>query len=124
MTKKSEMLLVGYIARSELRQALDIASKNALVTPETKCYFSTTVHDPNPYVDLRPWMDSTPTQVTPRTPLNIIFDMFKKMGMRYLLVSYRGRLVGILTKKDMLQHIAIHFHGKFRTFVVPDRKEQ
>lgn len=117
------MLLVGYIARSELRQALDIAAKNQLVSETTFCYFSTSVQDDNPYVDLRPWMDSTPTQVTPRTPLNIIFEMFKKMGMRYLLVSYRGRLVGIITKKDMLQYIAVHLHGKFRTFIVPARTE-
>ena len=118
------MLLVGYIARSELRQALELSLKDTQVTPSTNCYFQTSVDDPNPYIDLRPWMDSTPTQVTPRTPLNIIFDMFKKMGMRYILVSYRGSVVGIVTKKDMLQHIAIHFHGKFRTFVVPDRKDQ
>jgi len=122
VTKRTEMYLVGYIARSELRQALDVASKNALVNGDTLCYFSTHVEDDShPYVDLRPWMDSTPTQVTPRTPLNIIFEMFKKMGMRYVLVSHRGRLVGIITKKDMLQHIAVHFHGKFRTFVVSER---
>merc|ERR1712137_210738 len=124
VTNREDMLLVGYIARSELRQALDIAEKNELVHGETLCYFSTSVEDTHPYVDLRPWMDSTPTQVTPRTPLNIIFEMFKKMGMRYVLVSYRGRLVGIITKKDMLQHIAVHFHGKFRTFVVSERSDQ
>lgn len=119
-----DKFLAGYIARSELRQALDLAEKNALVDNYTKCYFSAEVDDPEPYVDLRPWMDTTPTQVTPRTPLNIIFDMFKKMGMRYILVAYRGRVVGIITKKDMLQQIAIQFHGKFRTFVVPDRENE
>jgi len=31
--------------------------------------------------------------------------MFKKLGLRYVLVSQRGVLSGIITKKDILQHI-------------------
>ena len=124
VTKKSEMLLVGYIARSELKQALRIAKKNLLVHDQTLCYFTTNVQSDEAYIDLRHWLDSTPTQVTPGTPLSIIFDMFKKLGLRYVLVSYRGALVGIITKKDILNYIAVNFHGKARTFVMPGLQKE
>ena len=124
VTTKTEMLLVGYIARSELKQALRISKKNLLVHENTACYFTTNVDTEEAYVDLRLWLDSTPTQVTPQTPLSIIFDMFKKLGLRYVLVSYRGALVGIITKKDVLNYIAVNFHGKTRTFVMPGLQKE
>jgi signal-transduction protein with cAMP-binding, CBS, and nucleotidyltransferase domain len=39
------------------------------------------------------------------TPVSLVFDMFKKLGLRYILVAHRGVLNGIITKKDILQHI-------------------
>jgi len=107
VTKVEDMFCVGFIARSELKQALKTAKKAPDLTPSTLCFFASPGSEHSMYVDLRPWMDSTPTQVTPRTPINIIFDMFKKMGMRYVLVANRGRLVGIITKKDILQQISV-----------------
>lgn len=38
--------------------------------------------------------------------------MFKKLGLRYLLVSQRGLLLGVITKKDILQHIQMTQPGK------------
>ena len=57
VTTKTEMLLVGYIARSELKQALRISKKNLLVHENTACYFTTNVDTEEAYVDLRLWLD-------------------------------------------------------------------
>ncbi len=39
-------------------------------------------------------------------PMINVIEMFKRMGMRFCLVTQKGCLVGIITKKDVLQHIA------------------
>ena len=35
-----------------------------------------------------------------------VIELFRRMGMRFCLVTEKGRLVGIITKKDVLRHIA------------------
>lgn len=68
------------------------------------------------YLDLRPFMDECPMQVPPNIITNVVFDMFKKLGLRYILVVNKGELMGIITKKDILQHIHIMKHNKKRKF--------
>merc|ERR1711872_1045494 len=34
-----------------------------------------------------------------------VVDMFRKLGLRQTLVTHNGRLLGIITKKDVLRHI-------------------
>jgi len=46
----------------------------------------------------------------------IATELFKKLGLRYVLVSHHGKLVGIITKKDMLQFAALRKHHKVLTF--------
>eukprot|EP01096_Ripella_sp_DP13-Kostka_P012283 TRINITY_DN509_c0_g1_i8.p1 TRINITY_DN509_c0_g1~~TRINITY_DN509_c0_g1_i8.p1 ORF type:complete len:779 (+),score=347.52 TRINITY_DN509_c0_g1_i8:298-2634(+) len=114
VTSKEEMSLIGYITRSELRQALAFAGAHRVVQDNTNCYFSPEIpsSENRPYIDLVPWMDATPIQVVPNTPLNNVFDMFTRMGMRYVLVANRGTIVGIVTKKDILQYIHVEYHAK------------
>jgi chloride channel 3/4/5 len=113
----SRGLLVGYIPRSELAKGIRVSKQSKDVVPNTPCYFSAPPSDIEAvYVDFRLWKDSTPTQITPLTPLNIVVDLFKKMGMRYVLISEQGRLKGIITKKDMLRHITATHHMKASTY--------
>ena len=39
--------------------------------------------------------------------MDLVFNMFCKMGMRSVLVTHRGSLVGIITKKDVVRHVAM-----------------
>jgi chloride channel 3/4/5 len=39
-------------------------------------------------------------------PMINVIEMFRRMGMRFCLVTQKGCLVGIITKKDVLQHMA------------------
>jgi len=46
-------------------------------------------------------------QITEKTPLDRVIEMFRALGIRYLLVTQNGQLVGILKKKDILEHIEL-----------------
>ena len=39
-------------------------------------------------------------------PMVNVIELFRRMGMRFVLVTDKGSLVGIITKKDVLRHIA------------------
>lgn len=38
--------------------------------------------------------------------MSTVVDLFRRMGVRYALVVSKGRLEGIITKKDLLRHLA------------------
>ncbi|PWN48744.1 hypothetical protein IE53DRAFT_333168, partial [Violaceomyces palustris] len=57
-------------------------------------------------LELAGWVDQTPLVVAPSMALEVVMDLFKKMGPRVILVSKHGRLVGLVTVKDVLKHIA------------------
>ena len=54
--------------------------------------------------------------------MNTVFEMFKKLGLRYVLITDRGVLMGVVTKKDILQHIAVTFGGHKRR-TLPDYRD-
>ncbi|THH05633.1 hypothetical protein EW145_g4647 [Phellinidium pouzarii] len=54
-------------------------------------------------LDLWPW---TPLTVSPQLPLEIVMQLFKRMGPRVILVEQHGKLVGLVTVKDVLRNIA------------------
>jgi len=121
VTTRDELCIVGFISREELRSGLEQAiNKREGVDENTPCYFGSAIevqkaaerHSQSIFVDFSPWIDDTPIQVSSSTPLNLVFDMFKKLGLRYVLVSQRGVLLGVITKKDILQHIQSTQPGK------------
>ena len=38
-----------------------------------------------------------------QTPMETVVDMFRKLGLRQTLVTHSGKLLGIITKKDVLR---------------------
>jgi len=49
-------------------------------------------------------MHPTPIQISESTPVHRMY-MFKKLGMRYCLVTTFGQLKGIITKKDLWKYL-------------------
>jgi len=43
--------------------------------------------------------------ITDHTPMETVIDMFRKLGLRQVLVTTNGRLLGIITKKDILHYM-------------------
>ncbi|RXM32702.1 H(+)/Cl(-) exchange transporter 4 [Acipenser ruthenus] len=55
---------------------------------------------------LRRILNLCPFTVTDHTPMETVVDIFRKLGLRQCLVTRSGRLLGIITKKDVLRHMA------------------
>lgn len=53
-----------------------------------------------------PWVNQTPMTVSPQQPLEIVMQLFKRMGPRVILVERHGALAGLVTVKDVLRFIA------------------
>nr|KAJ3419505.1 hypothetical protein HK105_006864 [Polyrhizophydium stewartii] len=97
-------LTLGYIGRAELKFALDKARGEGSAGSMPAIFTSDpTLEDTFAGVDLRPWIDHTPVKIHPRFPVDMLVELFKKMGLRYVLITRNGQLLGIITKKDILK---------------------
>ncbi|KAF8647110.1 hypothetical protein AX16_006942 [Volvariella volvacea WC 439] len=130
---ETERTLTGYIGRTELRYVLDRTLTTEEISPDTLCSFSCEGEDEeialpsgnagmslaeaasSSFFDtdlsedglkFKSLVNQTPMTVSPRLPLEIVMQLFKRMGPRVILVESRGRLVGLVTVKDVLRFIA------------------
>ncbi|GJE92775.1 Cl-channel protein [Phanerochaete sordida] len=129
-------ILMGYIGRAELRYVLDKAKKTQGTAPDMPCSFASETDDhdemefsgiatgPGVGMDedismeliettathevlkLWPWVNQTPLSVSPQLPLEIVMQLFKRMGPRVILVEDHGMLHGLVTVKDVLKYTA------------------
>ncbi|CAG8565857.1 9338_t:CDS:10 [Diversispora eburnea] len=106
------MLLIGYISRSELRYAMEKVKRKQGISSSAPCYFSSNIPilDSTIFVDFRPWMDQTPITISHKFPMEMVIEIFRKMGLRYVLVTKNGQLLGLITKKSVLRHLAAIHH--------------
>ncbi|KAJ3102433.1 hypothetical protein HDU97_000576 [Phlyctochytrium planicorne] len=104
-----QMKLVGYAGRAELRFAISSFKKLLTTTGSTPIYFTDPPDgmDPTSYLDMRPWIEVTPSTLPPHFPVGTCVELFKKMGSRYVLITAKGRLLGVITKKDLLRHVML-----------------
>ncbi|ESK90859.1 voltage-gated chloride channel [Moniliophthora roreri MCA 2997] len=125
--------IVGYIGRTELRFALERFERMRGVSSETKCSFSADGDRDQEHMNLAlggeeaegetsetilesastgeelefwPWVNQTPITVSPQLPLEVVMQLFKRMGPRVILVEDHGALVGLVTVKDVLRFTA------------------
>ncbi|KAK9399002.1 Chloride channel protein [Crotalus adamanteus] len=110
MSKESQRL-VGFALRRDLTIAIESARKKqeGIVGSSRVCFaqhtLSLSAESPRP-LKLRSILDMSPFTVTDHTPMEIVVDIFRKLGLRQCLVTHNGRLLGIITKKDILRHMA------------------
>ncbi|MDP2435880.1 MAG: CBS domain-containing protein, partial [archaeon] len=121
-------IFIGYVPYTDLKSRVDRKLEQGY-DPQSVCNFDMTAPKPPSSsarssaeptlntIDFADLFDRAPIQVSPHTPLRLIFHMFKSLGFRYILVVERGHLKGILTKKDILQYIALSFDKRIRTFL-------
>ncbi|ORY98910.1 chloride channel [Syncephalastrum racemosum] len=121
---KQDMTLVGYIGRSELAYLLEKAKTMNKAHASTLCQFKPDddesreqfasissldyrIQGSSEVLDFGPYIDQTPISVHPKLDLEIVMDMFKQLGPRVILLELRGKLVGLVTVKDVLKYMAL-----------------
>ncbi|KAF5397023.1 Chloride channel protein [Paragonimus heterotremus] len=107
--------LVGWVTRRDLRWALDHERHlDATINDDSPVYFTNyscdiQVDEAGPVpLCFRNVVDLSPTTVTDQTPMETVLDFFRKLGLRQIVVTHNGCLLGILTKKDVLRHLLRH----------------
>ncbi|KAK3524406.1 hypothetical protein QTP70_027994, partial [Hemibagrus guttatus] len=103
--------LVGFVLRRDLIISIENARQRQEGVVSTSRVFFTEYTPPQPPnflppLKLRGIMDLSPFTVTDHTAMDIVVDIFRKLGLRQCLVTHNGRLLGIITKKDILKHMA------------------
>ncbi|KAG0182210.1 glycerol ethanol, ferric requiring protein [Apophysomyces sp. BC1034] len=120
---RTSMMLIGYIGRSELRYLMEKAQAKNKAHGSTVIRFRvdsyddpellSSISDSNHVIqgssevlDFGPYVDQTPITVHPKLYLETVMDMFKQLGPRVVLLEHRGKLVGLITVKDVLKYMA------------------
>ncbi|XP_051533373.1 H(+)/Cl(-) exchange transporter 5 isoform X2 [Myxocyprinus asiaticus] len=103
--------LVGFVLRRDLIISIENARQRQEGVVSASRIFFTEYTPPQPPsspppLKLRGIMDLSPFTVTDHTAMDIVVDIFRKLGLRQCLVTHNGRLLGIITKKDILKHMA------------------
>ncbi|XP_062849396.1 H(+)/Cl(-) exchange transporter 5-like [Trichomycterus rosablanca] len=111
VTSKESQRLVGFVQRRDLVISVDnarrcqegiVGASQIIFTEHTPAQS----HDGPPTLNLHSILDLSPLAITDHTPMDITVDIFRKLGLRQCLVTQNGRLLGIITKKDILKHMA------------------
>ncbi|XP_055051113.1 H(+)/Cl(-) exchange transporter 3 isoform X1 [Misgurnus anguillicaudatus] len=110
IVSKESQRLVGFALRRDMTIAIENARrKQEGIVMNSRVYF--TQHAPTLPADsprplkLRSILDMSPFTVTDHTPMEIVVDIFRKLGLRQCLVTHNGIVLGIITKKNILEHL-------------------
>ncbi|KAJ3282937.1 hypothetical protein HK104_010632 [Borealophlyctis nickersoniae] len=114
-------LLVGYVGCTELQHALDTTKTSpnpfspitfrrapprwslAECDPSVGCIVTPKPEGVGEGVhDFTPWMDQAPLSVPDTAPLDLVAELFVKLGVKMLCVVRDGRLVGVVNKKRLV----------------------
>eukprot|EP00092_Neocalanus_flemingeri_P026252 GFUD01028453.1.p1 GENE.GFUD01028453.1~~GFUD01028453.1.p1 ORF type:complete len:759 (+),score=230.31 GFUD01028453.1:82-2358(+) len=76
----------------------------------SRIYVSTTERDY--HMDLRPVMNTTPTTILHSTSMPQMFNLFRALGLRHMLVlNDNNEVVGMVTRKDLARFRVVHQGG-------------
>nr|XP_020651488.1 H(+)/Cl(-) exchange transporter 5 [Pogona vitticeps] len=111
VVSRESQRLVGFVLRRDLIISIESARKKQDGIVSSSIIYFTDHSPPLPpsspsALKLRNILDLSPFTVTDQTPMEIVVDIFRKLGLRQCLVTHNGKLLGIITKKDVLKHIA------------------
>lgn len=100
---KADRTLLGYIHTAEISREL---KRNQLVKDSQLVAFQQYLTTPQKgALDLSKLVDETPMRVVESTQIVQIHDMFRKLGLKLILVERYAELVGIITKKSFVHHL-------------------
>ncbi len=83
-----------------------------------------TENDPADFVsgiDLSNIVDDTIIRIVPETPLSLVHNVFRQLGLRFVMVVSQGRLKGLITKKAFVKYMHENHGSHHNTFYKPGR---
>lgn len=103
-------VLVGLIPAPDLEFALDKLDdeEHSLCLMATNVTWQDTeedderVRDPT---DFTPYIDPAPISLDAHSPMDLVFQCFVKLGLRYICVSREGQYAGMLHKKTFVKYL-------------------
>ncbi|KAJ9079920.1 glycerol ethanol, ferric requiring protein [Entomophthora muscae] len=99
--------LEGFISRESILKVLDEASKQGATSSTSHCFFGASDSGPvvsSTSIDFGSQLDQNPFIIHPKLALETVQSIFRNIGPRVLLVELQGNLVGLITKKDVLNY--------------------
>eukprot|EP00818_Percolomonas_sp_WS_P000806 CAMPEP_0117436132 /NCGR_PEP_ID=MMETSP0759-20121206/849_1 /TAXON_ID=63605 /ORGANISM="Percolomonas cosmopolitus, Strain WS" /LENGTH=898 /DNA_ID=CAMNT_0005227721 /DNA_START=251 /DNA_END=2947 /DNA_ORIENTATION=- len=114
-------LIIGYITRASLTRALE--KNKHQINVSTKIVFSKRQirkaggqpdASMTAYINrlnLSNYLETSPIQVSEYTTVSSVYNIFKALGIRYVLVTRNGELAGIVTKKDVVNFVSHGTHA-------------
>ncbi|XP_003741013.1 H(+)/Cl(-) exchange transporter 5 [Galendromus occidentalis] len=106
VVSETDKSLIGFVKRKDLTVALTMLNAAENIVGSSPVVFSS--HPPAsnpPPLKLRRYLDMAPLTVTEMTPMETVVDMFRKLGVRHVLVTSNGTIRGVITKKDVLRYV-------------------
>uniref|UniRef100_A0A7E4VW05 Chloride channel protein n=1 Tax=Panagrellus redivivus TaxID=6233 RepID=A0A7E4VW05_PANRE len=103
VTSQEEMIVVGFIDRVHLERQLA-----AQVVPDqnaTVVFGSNAISAGPGCLHWEKLVDMAPICVNVHMKIEIVVEMFRKLGLRQVLVTNNGHLLGVITKKDLLKFV-------------------
>lgn len=109
VVSQESQYLVGFVLRRDLLLAI-ANSKRTMegINGQSLVVFSNITTNQQlgpPPLELKKYLDMAPITITDQTPMETVIDMFRKLGLRQTLVTHNGRLLGVITKKDVLRYM-------------------
>eukprot|EP01006_Ploeotia_vitrea_P065936 TRINITY_DN94054_c0_g1_i1.p1 TRINITY_DN94054_c0_g1~~TRINITY_DN94054_c0_g1_i1.p1 ORF type:complete len:830 (+),score=93.43 TRINITY_DN94054_c0_g1_i1:24-2492(+) len=100
-------LIIGYIQREnlEIGVAKALQEGGVSVSQDSDIGFGGNNEEFGARVDLSAALDPAPIQVDGTSTLHKVLHLFKALGVRTVLVSRKGKLQGIITRKDLLEYL-------------------
>lgn len=98
--------IVGYIHKDQIVKHLQEQLKtNQLLSEGDKMAFQPSATTRRGPMDLSHLVDGTVYRVVKDMPVKEVHGMFRKLGLKLILVEEAGRLVGMITKKSFIDHV-------------------
>lgn len=110
---EADMILTGYITRTELSLAIDRAMDNPNISMNTAVSFKgefdhreiNRISASNEVLlNFAGYRDRYLCQVNPETPVSDVYDCFSLLGVRMCYVTRHGELLGLISKKDIIAY--------------------
>jgi chloride channel 3/4/5 len=105
-----DKILVGLIPAPDLEFALDKLENenNSLCLMSTQVQWNTREdeeeEDDDP-TDFTPYIDPAPVALDVHSPMDLVYECFVKLGLRYICVLRDGRYAGLVHKKAFVKYI-------------------